>query len=278
MEIFADICVYIYIHIYIYVCIHIKLQGWGYWQTGSPLHSKLKTWEGKRLLVTASPETWGRRVPGLSSTLLPTSPLPRWQPKSQVSLEAWPQDLHVTHRTYKPERCSSSSEGSCHVSWRNPIHPDSPPFLTSPPRPWLWPPPSLIFTSVSFIFKPTEGLVKLCFLSKMNLGARGWTSHRLGERSTECFTLDSRKDSEREDRGREVSPGGGRRRAIKHSSPWLDSRSGAPPSLFLLPHPFQIKNQTNHSEQQSRTKGALLSPAGDRNQDGVYFICKYFVF
>lgn len=66
---------------------------------------------------------------------------------------------------------------------------------SSPPHQLLTAtPPSLIFTSVSFIFKPTEGLVKLCFLSKMNLGARGWTSHRFGERSAECFTLDSRKD------------------------------------------------------------------------------------
>lgn len=45
---------------------------------------------------------------------------------------------------------------------------------SSPPHQLLTAtPPSLIFTSVSFIFKPTEGLVKLCFLSKMNLGARG---------------------------------------------------------------------------------------------------------
>lgn len=182
-------------------------------------------------------------------------PLPRVAAQEpRVCLEAWLQDLHVAHRTHKPERCSTSSGRKLPCLFKSPPpgllfaflfalthYPSSFPALDCCPLP-----SSLIFTSVSFIFKPTEGLVKLCFLSKMNLGARGWTSHRFGERSVECFTLDSRKRLwERGQRVWGVSRRKKEKGHINIASPWLCPGQGLLPSLFLLPHPFQIKNQTN---------------------------------
>lgn len=180
----------------------------------------METWERKWIFGTAVSETWGRGVLWVSSTALPSSFHTGWQPELFVRKpDCGISMLYTGHINQKGAH--PPLEGSCHVSSSHTLQgcslpsvcPDSLPFLI--PCPWLLSPPSsLIFTSVSFILKPTEGLVKLCFLSKTNLGARGWTSHKFGERSTECFTLDSRKDFEREDRGREAPPRGRRRRAI----------------------------------------------------------------
>lgn len=181
-----------------------------------PFHWKSETWEGKWIFVTAGPETLGRfRCPA-------TFPLHRWQPQSPGlfgSLTAGPpcctqdtQTRKVLILLWKEAAMSlqvTPSRAALCLLFALTHHPSSFPTLDCYPHPPPW-----FFTSVSFILKPTEGLVKLCFLSKMNLGARGWTSHKFGERSTECFTLDSRKDFEREDRGCETSPGGRRRRAI----------------------------------------------------------------
>lgn len=156
----------------------------------------------------------------LCPVILPLHRVAAKEPR--VCLEAWLQDLHVAHRTHKPERCSSSSGRKLPCFFKS--HPPGllfafclPWLTTIPHSPPLTAVPNLLldFYLSIFHFKANWRPCKAVFLSKMNLGTRGWTSHIFGERSAERFTLDSKEDFKREGRGREASPGGRRRGPYK---------------------------------------------------------------
>lgn len=200
-------------------------------------------------------------------------PLPRVAAtEPRVCLEAWLQDLHVAHRTHKPERCSSSSGRKLPCLFKS--HPPGLLFaflfaLTHSPSsfPALDCCPlssSLIFTSVSFILKPTEGLVKLCFLSKTNLGARGWTnlSQIWREERGVLYLRFKERLWERGQRAWGVSRRKKEKGHINIASPWLCLRSGAPPLTLPLTSPLSNKkpNQLNLANSNLEQRGLCRSP------------------